>query len=261
LLNSETAHHSPLFCLHAGFGTVFDYEPLARRLDGQRSVYGLQCRMLLDRQWDDESLASMAIDYSQYIRQQQASGPYHLMGWSLGGTLAVLVAQELESQGQRVAFLGLVDSFIPTGEDVLSDDWSEDLRGFLAVLFGLPAESLPTVEVKATTGSTVLEHLIAQVQTGAAAQSVYAGISPEELAHTFQVAMKLKALSQQISGLPPTRAQADCWWARQTPDLPASNLACARSNEQIPAGHYDILNHPDLLHRLLQHLTLQPVAS
>uniref|UniRef100_UPI00313D0246 amino acid adenylation domain-containing protein n=1 Tax=Pseudomonas sp. TH32 TaxID=2796397 RepID=UPI00313D0246 len=261
LLNSETAHHSPLFCLHAGFGTVFDYEPLARRLDGQRSVYGLQCRMLLDRQWDDESLASMAIDYSQYIRQQQASGPYHLMGWSLGGTLAVLVAQELESQGQRVAFLGLVDSFIPTGEDVLSDDWSEDLRGFLAVLFGLPAESLPTFEVKATTGSTVLEHLIEQVQTGAAAQSVYAGISPEELAHTFQVAMKLKALSQQISGLPPTRAQADCWWARQTPDLPASNLACARSNEQIPAGHYDILNHPDLLHRLLQHLALQPVAS
>ncbi|AZE54867.1 Non-ribosomal peptide synthetase [Pseudomonas synxantha] len=261
LLNSETPQSPPLFCLHAGFGTVFDYEPLARRLDGQRSVYGLQCRMLLDRQWEDESLESMAIDYSQYIRQQQASGPYHLMGWSLGGTLAVLVAQELESQGQRVAFLGLVDSFIPTGEDVVSDDWSEDLRGFLAVLFGLPAQSLPTVEVRATTDSADLEHLIAQVQAGAAAQSVYAGISAEELAHTFQVAMKLKALSQRLQGLPPTRAQADCWWASATPGQPASNLPGARSNEQIQAGHYDILNHPALLHGLLQHLALQPVAS
>ncbi|AZE60746.1 non-ribosomal peptide synthase/polyketide synthase [Pseudomonas synxantha] len=261
LLNSETPQSPTLFCLHAGFGTVFDYEPLARRLDGQRSVYGLQCRMLLDRQWEDESLESMAVDYSQYIRQQQASGPYHLMGWSLGGTLAVLVAQELESQGQRVAFLGLVDSFIPTGEDVVSDDWSEDLRGFLAVLFGLPAQSLPTFEVSATTDSADLEHLIAQVQAGAAAQSVYAGISAEELAHTFQVAMKLKALSQRLQGLPPTRAQADCWWASATPGQPASNLPNARSNEQIQAGHYDILNHPALLHGLLQHLALQPVAS
>ncbi|WP_395607828.1 non-ribosomal peptide synthase/polyketide synthase [Pseudomonas sp. B22129] len=261
LLNSETAHNPPLFCLHAGFGTVFDYEPLARRLDGQRSVYGLQCRMLLDRQWDDESLEAMAIDYSQYIRQQQASGPYHLMGWSLGGTLAVLVAQELESQGQQVEFLGLVDSFIPTGEDVVSDDWSEDLRGFLAVLFGVPCESLPALEVTATTGSERLEQLIAHVQAGAAAQSVYAGISAEELAHTFQVAMKLKVLSTRLNGLPATRVQAECWWAKALAGQPASSLGSARSNEQIAAGHYDILNHPALLHGLLQHLALQPVVS
>ncbi|MEO8488703.1 non-ribosomal peptide synthase/polyketide synthase [Pseudomonas sp.] len=261
LLNSETAHNPPLFCLHAGFGTVFDYEPLARRLEGQRSVYGLQCRMLLDRQWNDESLEAMAIDYAQYIRQQQASGPYHLMGWSLGGTLAVLVAQELESQGQRVEFLGLVDSFIPTGEDLVSEDWSEDLRGFLAVLFGLPADELPTFEVNATTAGARLEQLIEHVQTGAAAESVYAGISAEELAHTFQVAMKLKELSTRLDGLPPTRAQADCWWAKANAGQSASNLACARSNEQIAASHYDILNHPALLHGLLQHLALQPVAS
>ncbi|KAF1033213.1 MAG: Linear gramicidin synthase subunit D [Pseudomonas sp.] len=261
LLNSETANAPPLFCLHAGFGTVFDYEPLARRLEGQRSVYGLQCRMLLDRQWEDESLEAMAIDYSQYIRQQQASGPYHLAGWSLGGTLAVLVAQELENQGQRVAFLGLVDSFIPTGEDAVSDDWSDDLRGFLAVLFGLPVEGLPAFEVKATTGNAALEQLIAQVQAGAAAQSVYAAISAEELAHTFQVAMKLKALSTRLAGLPTTRAQAHCWWAKALAGQPEASLACAHSNEQIAAGHYDILNHPALLHGLLQHLALQPVAS
>ncbi|WP_439862469.1 non-ribosomal peptide synthase/polyketide synthase [Pseudomonas antarctica] len=261
LLNSETAHNPPLFCLHAGFGTVFDYEPLARRLEGQRSVYGLQCRMLLDRQWNDESLEAMAIDYAQYIRQQQASGPYHLMGWSLGGTLAVLVAQELESQGQRVEFLGLVDSFIPAGEDLVSEDWSEDLRGFLAVLFGLPAEDLPSFKVKATSSGAQLEQLIEQVQAGAAAHSMYAQISAEELAHTFQVAMKLKELSTRLDGLPPTRAQADCWWAKANAGQSASNLACARSNEQVAAGHYDILNHPALLHGLLQHLALQPVAS
>ncbi|AZP72377.1 hypothetical protein EJJ20_25940 [Pseudomonas poae] len=99
LLNTSVTGAAPLFCLHAGFGTVFDYEPLARQLEGQCSVYGLQCRMLLDRHWEDDSLASMAIDYAQYIRQKQPHGPYRLLGWSLGGTLAVLVASELENRG------------------------------------------------------------------------------------------------------------------------------------------------------------------
>ncbi|OAE15930.1 hypothetical protein A2T76_14740 [Pseudomonas brenneri] len=150
LLNNRVANAAPLFCLHAGFGTVFDYEPLARRLDGQRSVYGLQCRMLLDRDWEDESLQAMAIDYAQYIRQKQADGPYHLLGWSLGGPLALLVAQELESQGQVVEFVGLVDAFTPTAEQTQpEDDWSDDLRGFLAVIFDVAGERLPAIEIPA----------------------------------------------------------------------------------------------------------------
>ncbi|MFP3499504.1 thioesterase domain-containing protein, partial [Pseudomonas sp. SIMBA_059] len=84
---------------------------------GVCSVYGVQCRMLLDRQWKDESLQAMAIDYAQYIRQKQPEGPYRLAGWSLGGTLAILVAQELEIQGETVAMLGLVDSFVPQATD------------------------------------------------------------------------------------------------------------------------------------------------
>lgn len=144
LLNSRVADATPLFCLHAGFGTVFDYEPLARRLDGHCSVYGLQCRMLLDRDWEDDSLESMAIDYAQYIRQKQPEGPYRLMGWSLGGSLAVMVARELENQGQQVAALGLVDSFMPKPEVVPAEgDWGNDLRGFLSVVLGIAKEQLP----------------------------------------------------------------------------------------------------------------------
>ena len=41
--------------------------------------------------------------------EQQADGPYYLLGWSLGGALTLLVAQTLEAQGQQVAFAGLVE--------------------------------------------------------------------------------------------------------------------------------------------------------
>ena len=43
----------------------------------------------------------------------QPEGPYHLIGWSLGGTLAAMIAARLEADAQTVAFLGLIDPFIP----------------------------------------------------------------------------------------------------------------------------------------------------
>ena len=248
LLNSRSIAAPPLFCLHAGFGTVFDYEPVARCLEGQRSVYGLQCRMLLDRDWEDESLVAMAIDYAQYIRQKQADGPYHLLGWSLGGTLAVLVAQELESQGQQVEFLGLVDSFIPGTEPAVEqEDWSADLRSFLAVVFALPVEQLAPLTLSVNPPVEELEALIDQIKTQLPTVSAYVSIGSDELAHTFGVAMHLKRLSRQINALPRTSSAAHCWWAASAsyPTLPG-----AATNIRIPADHYQMLNHPLLLTHL-----------
>ncbi|WP_431357564.1 amino acid adenylation domain-containing protein, partial [Pseudomonas putida] len=250
LLNSRVADATPLFCLHAGFGTVFDYEPLARRLDGHCSVYGLQCRMLLDRDWEDDSLESMAIDYAQYIRQKQPEGPYRLMGWSLGGSLAVMVARELENQGQQVAALGLVDSFMPKPEVVPAEgDWGNDLRGFLSVVLGIAKEQLPAGVVPVDTEAAALEQMVQQWRADHCEQSAYADISSGELAHTFVVAMRLKALSSQISGLPSTSAQASCWWAGDT----VSPYWTRRStvNVAINAGHYDILKHPEVIDGLV----------
>ncbi|MDQ8728115.1 amino acid adenylation domain-containing protein, partial [Bradyrhizobium sp. LHD-71] len=112
-LNAPVRSARPVFCLHGGFGTVFDYGPLARRLDGRRHVLGLQSRMLIDPAWTDRSLVSMASDYAQEIRAAQPQGPYSLVGWSLGGVLAALVAAELERCGERVDCLAMVDSFVP----------------------------------------------------------------------------------------------------------------------------------------------------
>ncbi|MDP0971249.1 thioesterase domain-containing protein, partial [Klebsiella pneumoniae] len=79
--------------------------------------------------------------------------PYRLLGWSLGGTLAVLVASELEKQGQRVSLLGLVDSFIPAPQPLLEDgDWREGMPAFLRQTLGVHtdaaflAERLPQAE-------------------------------------------------------------------------------------------------------------------
>ena len=154
-LNRAPADRRPLFCLHAAFGTVLDYEPLARRLDGIVPVYGVQNRMLVDPAWRDRSLTTLAADQARHIRARQPAGPYRLLGWSLGGTLAVAVAQMLESQGQEVELCGLVDAYVPgeaaTAEDGL--DGSPELAPLLAVATHLralaaAAPPLPPIKVR-----------------------------------------------------------------------------------------------------------------
>jgi len=252
LLNSRCVSTAPLFCLHAGFGTVFDYEPLARKLDGHRSVYGLQCRMLLDRDWQDESLPTMAIDYAHYIRHKQPEGPYHLLGWSLGGALAMLVAQELESQGQEVAFTGLVDSFLPvTGDPVEADDDGSDLRGFLAMVLGVEVDQLP---MPAELACQPFEQLINTLRARVGSGEGLTALTAEELAHTFTVAMKLKAVSALLEGLPSNRCSPVCWWAGQSDALTPGPLPGSAADTWLDVGHYDILKHHTLLNELAQAL-------
>ncbi|MFJ3451672.1 non-ribosomal peptide synthase/polyketide synthase, partial [Pseudomonas sichuanensis] len=261
LLNARVAGVAPLFCIHAGFGTVFDYEPLARRLDGVRSVYGLQNRMLLDREWMDDSLQAMAIDYAQYIRQKQAEGPYHLLGWSLGGTLAALVARELREQGQQVALLGLVDSFVPQAGQVADvQGWGEDLPGYLAVIFDCEAQALPALDAVADGDVVALQVLIEtlQAQRGAAG---HAGFAAEELAHTFVVAMRLKALAAQLEQVPAVDCQARLWWAGgQDEALTGAfeqGLGGVTQTQVIDGvSHYQIIKSEPLLQALAGQLRL-----
>jgi thioesterase domain-containing protein len=194
---------------------VFDYEPLARRLDGRRTVHAIQSRMLLDPLWQDSSLEEMARDYVGFLRSKQAQGPYHLLGWSLGGALAVLMAAELERQGQEVRFLGLLDPFVPSSVPAgvpagAVDDWCEDLRGFVAVMLPWAAGTEPPGGGESP--EAVRSFLAAAVAMAPEGTAGYAAMGVEELAHVFEVARRLKRLSTGLPACPPIRAEPACWW-------------------------------------------------
>ena len=64
----------------------------------------------------------MAESYYQTIKSVQKQGPYYLLGWSLGGALCLEVAAKLEADQQEVAFIGLLDCYVP-GFEVAEDQW------------------------------------------------------------------------------------------------------------------------------------------
>ena len=277
-----------LFCIHAGMGTVFDYRLLARRLQGVRTVYGLPCRSLTDPAHRDVSIAQMAADYCAMIRKVQPEGPVHLLGWSLGGTLAAAMAAWFEAQGQSVAFLGLVDPYVPMedvapSQQVASGD-EEGLQDFIDfVSIALPGAVAEPVladgagfALDEAAVAAVLDALLSQMQ-GQAGQSDeadavtgYAALGSQELARIFMVARQLKALSLRAGALPALRSRVDCWWI--TGRLAAHRDALALQLDQpVPAdrelalGHFEIVRSAELLEEIFAALavardSLGPVA-
>ncbi|WP_067824311.1 amino acid adenylation domain-containing protein [Nocardia inohanensis] len=101
---------APLFCVHPIGGTAWQFGPLARLLRADRPVIGLQLPSLGDRDFHAADLGELARHYLATVRGIQPRGPYHLLGYSLGGNIVHELAAALESDGETIAFIGLIDS-------------------------------------------------------------------------------------------------------------------------------------------------------
>jgi thioesterase domain-containing protein len=61
-------------------------------------------------------LEDMAADYVAAVRAVQPQGPYYLGGRSMGGVVALEMAQQLLARGQSIGLLALLDTTIPTSD-------------------------------------------------------------------------------------------------------------------------------------------------
>jgi thioesterase domain-containing protein len=103
----------PLFCMHAGAGTILFYQDLAHALGPGQPVYGLQAQGLYGGQPPHASVEEMAAHYASEIRAVQPTGPYFLTGFCFGGLMAFAVASQLQRGGGNVALLASFDGGSP----------------------------------------------------------------------------------------------------------------------------------------------------
>ena len=100
----------PLFCIHPSGGDIGVYRKFAARTSPELSVFGIQSRLQCGATSEHSSLGRMAFAYADLINEHQPVGEIRLLGFSLGGFLASLIASELQQFGRTVSFLGLIDS-------------------------------------------------------------------------------------------------------------------------------------------------------
>jgi amino acid adenylation domain-containing protein len=110
----------PLFCVHPVSGVAWCYSGLQRHLPAGLPMYGLQLDLAGESAWPRD-LAELTASYADRIREIQPTGPYRLLGWSLGGSIAHAVACRLQREGERVELLALLDSY-PTNDQLLAMD-------------------------------------------------------------------------------------------------------------------------------------------
>ena len=99
-----------LFCAYPLVGLSWCYLAMLPHVDERFPLYGLQARGLRRPEPLPASMEEMARDYADLIRATQPSGPYHLLGWSLGGNIAFAIAEELERRGDQIGLLVILDT-------------------------------------------------------------------------------------------------------------------------------------------------------
>ncbi|MGW4351734.1 non-ribosomal peptide synthetase, partial [Nocardia sp. NPDC004582] len=140
----------PLFCIHPVGGISWSFAGLAAHLDADRPIYGLQSPALKAGGVLPDSIEAWAAEYVAAIRSVQPSGPYHLLGWSLGGVLAHAVAVHLQREGEQVGTLAMLDSHLATADAAVAPaagDALTEIRDVLGGLLGDRADELDLVGV------------------------------------------------------------------------------------------------------------------
>ncbi|MEO9330497.1 amino acid adenylation domain-containing protein [Gordonia aurantiaca] len=151
---------TPLFCVHPADGLAWLFGGFAPHLE-DRPVYGLQDPFVVAAELPDASVHDLAVRYVDEVRRIVPDGPYHLLGWSIGGLIAHEMAVELRARGAEVGFLGLLDSFpadvaaLPADAAVAQDPSGDPDLDARALAAGLLGGWRQVIDVDEVVGGTV----------------------------------------------------------------------------------------------------------
>ncbi|MEN9579229.1 MAG: hypothetical protein RJA70_2238 [Pseudomonadota bacterium] len=232
----EDGHEPPLFCVHPVGGNVFCYWELARWYDGP--LLALQARGTR-RGWAPHlSVEAMAEHYVREIVERQPEGPIRLLGWSMGGMIALELARLLEQRGRRAAVV-LLDTlvrrearFLPTERALLAAFFSDLGRGvalpFDQLLAGLVREEALRVGqdalVRAGVLAGALDPSMVQVLFDVFAANSLAihRFNPPTLSARALLLESTVSSSERFPALQPLYAEPD--WRRALPQLKRKSI-------------------------------------
>jgi amino acid adenylation domain-containing protein len=180
-LRTSPSAAGSMILIHDGSGLVDGYANLCSHPEFPVSAWGLNAPPLQDLTPKNWTIPQLAAAYIRRIEDLDVEPPYHLLGWSLGGTVVFEMARQLEQNDSRCGVVLLVDSPGPRPKEAaeIGDFSLATERGLLHEYFPqLPLDSL----VK---GGARLEDFWPAV----AAMLSQAGIGAEDILGTMPPAM------------------------------------------------------------------------
>lgn len=258
VLKEGESSSTPLFCLHQPSGEVHHYQPLVQSLPASQKVYGIA--LPKGRTSDNTSLMQLAEGYCLEIKKLQPQGPYFLCGWSMGGLLALAVADELERSGEEVAFLATIDSTFKDNDDSLTfeqlqalylDELTEESwRRFVAQ----PEEKLAQLKAHLQ-GLGKYEQLCYLLQVWTPNRSLELKAAPEVVDFALETMRHARQWVRQFHA-PVLETDVHSWWATDTLQQDDQVMAAWAKlysdrlyHHTVPADHDNILREPLFLNQ------------
>jgi FkbH-like protein len=129
-----------LFLIHDGDGETLLYRNLARRLPDGVTVFGIEPRRLSRVPLAHTRIEDMARFYIEEMRNKQPRGPYMLGGLCAGGVIAYEMALQLQSAGETVRLVALLDAAKPRARKRAGHISKQRVRRLEAVFAGVRGE-------------------------------------------------------------------------------------------------------------------------
>lgn len=140
----------PVFAVPGADGNIITLQHLISSLGVSQPFYGLETVGIVGEDATLDSVEAIAKANIEAIREVQPKGPYRLLGFSNGGTIAYEMARMLLEQKEKVETLILVDCMSPTLPDGhMIEDLVEGIKSIFISSSGqhvdLDAEALKEV--------------------------------------------------------------------------------------------------------------------
>lgn len=106
----------PLYIVHGGGLNVLPFYSIAKHLDSEQPLYGIQAFGLNGLDKPFTTVESIASHYVGEILSQNPTGPYALAGYSFGGIIAFEMAKQLQKKGKVIKSLIMFDTYADRSE-------------------------------------------------------------------------------------------------------------------------------------------------
>ncbi|WMC84287.1 type I polyketide synthase [Streptomyces rochei] len=243
----------PLFCVHPGAGVSWRYTGLLPHLGGDQPVYGIQAAGLDGTRPPAPDAAAMVAHYLDLMRRVQPHGPYRLLGWSYGGFVAHALACALQSAGESVELLALLDAPQPHGTAHDPDAVERQVAALLSRVAGLPVDTgtadvdtvLRRIDARVTADPTSTPVTRAEAAAIAAVMRNNLRIAPQFAPGVYRGdVLFFSAAVERPTDFPADLAvlpgKADSWRPHVDGTL---------HDHQVPCGHYE-MTEPEPIARI-----------
>lgn len=241
---------TPLFLIHAVSGIALPYFALGSltedddaSLMNERPVYGISSPAFQSTSYQlPHSIEQVAREYVARIRREvQPEGPYLLGGWSMGGMIAVKMAELLEERGDDVLHVILIDSVNPENVPAFAEPQELQIGTTLTFRGVAKHMSLPTHAESSESGS----------ETTSGEEEDYDGTGLEELLQKIRkhihnglsIIGKVRAgafLSEMLQA--PTTLIKCTSLAHLPPSVPRSRQAAIRKTHQDASSGWRMIS-------------------